>query len=112
MRDRLSARFREERICTAATLKEVAVSLSTALSVIGNETAAANEQNISATIFMTRTNGSLDCGFRRAWHHRNSRRVEHGATGRTWRVYLEVLEVPHPSSKLACGTASLPVYAA
>jgi len=56
MRETLSARFSDERICTAATLKEVAVSFSAALSVIGNESAAANEQETSATIFMAETN--------------------------------------------------------
>ena len=56
MRDTLSARFREERICTAATFKEVAGSLSAAFSVIGNGTAPASEQKATVTIFMTETN--------------------------------------------------------
>lgn len=63
MRDTLLARFREERICTTATFKEVAGSLSAAFNVIGNETAPASEQKATATIFMAETNRTDGLGF-------------------------------------------------
>src|SRR5437899_11416540 len=86
MRLTLSARFREERICTATTLKPSA-GLSAACSAKANASTAAGPNTTWAAFLIARTEQPCANEPERDGQIETSRRGEYRATGRRWPVH-------------------------